>query len=218
MRSFLYRKAERYDRMLKWLHGDTLGLRFNEIAELIGPGRRVLDLGAGTCTLKQYLDPSCSYIGAELNPQFRAHGAARGIEVIELNVFSFDDYPVDVDVVVAADLLHHLVPQVGAFLRGVGRLPVEKIVICESYPYGASLITKILGPILDNDGVNNLPARLRHHLFDEFTDARLRAEMLAAFPGRAVTFKLLSERDQPGKAKRGWDTLIADFATQTEGA
>jgi SAM-dependent methyltransferase len=211
MRSFLYRKADRYDRMLKWLHGDTVGERFGEIATRIGEGRRVLDLGAGTCALAEYLHPTCSYLGAELNAEFRAHAAARGLEVIELNVFDFAAYPQSIDVVVAADLLHHLVPSVNEFLRGLGASRIPLVVICESYPYGASLFTKIFGPILDNDGVNNLPARLRHHLFDEFTEERLRRDMRAAFPGRESHFNVLSERTAPGKEKRGWDTMIASF-------
>ncbi len=211
MRSFLYRKADRYDRMLRWLHGDTLGERFGEIAARIGENRRVLDLGAGTCTLADYLHPSCSYVGAELNEGFRAHARARGLEVIDLNVFDFAAYPDNVDVVVAADLLHHLVPNVNRFLKGLGASAIPMVVICESYPYGASLFTKVFGPLLDNDGVNNLPARLRHHLFDEFTEERLRRDMAAAFPGRESEFKILSERTTPGKERRGWDTMIASF-------
>ncbi|MAE72195.1 MAG: hypothetical protein CME06_17210 [Gemmatimonadetes bacterium] len=211
MRSWLYRKAERYDKMLSWLHGDTVGRRFGLIASIVGEGQRVLDLGAGTCRLAAFLHPSCRYIGAELNPTFRAHAEARGIETIELNVFDFDRYPTDVDVLVAGDLLHHLIPNVGDFLRGIGRLKIPRIVVCESYPYGASVLTRILGPILDNDGINNLPARIRHHLFDEFTERRLRDEMTAALADREARFELLSERSEPGKEKRGWDTMVASF-------
>ncbi len=211
MRSWLYRKAERYDKMLRMLHGDTLGRRFSAIAELVGEHKRVLDLGAGTCALAGHLHPSCRYLGAELNPTFRAHAQARGLEVIALDVFDFGNYPRRVDVIVAGDLLHHLIPNQRHFLRGVGRHGAAQIIICESYPYGARLSTRILGPILDNDGFNNLPARIKHHLFDEFTEQRLRREMLDALPERRAEIKMLSERTQPGKERRGWDTIVASF-------
>ena len=150
-------------------------------------------------------------MGAELNPDFRAHAAERGLESIDLNVFAFDQYPLDVDAVVAADLLHHLVPDVTKFFAGLARLDVGKVIVCESYPYGARLLTRVFGPIIDNDGFNNLPARLRHHLFDEFTEERLRREMGEVFTGWNAHFEVLTERDEPGRGKRGWDTLIACF-------
>ena len=214
-RSWLYRSPERYDRMLQWLHGDSIGQRFQEIAALVGPQKRVLDLGAGTGTLAGFLNEGCAYVAADLNPDFLEHVRSNGHEALALDVFDFGGYPSDVDVVVAADLLHHLVPRVPEFLGGLASIGIGQVIVCESYPYGARLASRILGPIMDNDGFNNIPARLQHHLFDEFTEEGLREMYRDLFPSHRGEHKLLSERGNPGKERRGWETLISSFTRES---
>ena len=80
---------------------------------------------------------------------------------------------------------------------------------------GASPFQKLLGIILDNDGFNDLRARLRLHMKHEYTVAEYRRIFESAIPHRDVCYE---EFDSPGcffrrRGKLQLKTVIAMFHT-----
>lgn len=106
MRALWYQYPALYEWSLRLLPGDSDAV-FRTIAELVGTGRRVLDLGCGPGTLARYLLPGCTYEGWDLNPRFAAYAQRRGINVLVRDCLDSGPYP-PVECIVISRLLHHL--------------------------------------------------------------------------------------------------------------
>ena len=206
----VYRSARRYDRLLSLLHGAGYEDRFRRIGERLRPDAWVLDVGCGTCRLAELLPPTMRYTGLDLNRHFVDDARERGLDARCSDVLDVAGYPEGPDVVVVSDMLHHVVPRQREFVAALGRLESHDLVICETLTTGSNALQRLAGLLIDNDGINDFRARLRFHLFEEFTEESLRALVLGAVPGRVPEIEVVLN---PGEVRRGvrFHTLTAFF-------
>ncbi len=152
--------------------------------------KKVLDLPCGTGYLTRYLEPYVIYEGWDLNQKFLTKirkdwhkgGRIKPKKVIlrQKNIFSFDEYPDDVDVIVFCDILHHVFPKHEELVENA-KNHAKKIIICEPFAahpkgiQGADWVSRITLKIVkffpekllkfmdyffaDNDGVNKYSDR-----------------------------------------------------------
>lgn len=125
-------------------------------ARLIRPGSRVLDLGCGTMSLRQFLPEGCTYIPADIVKR------SEDTHLIELNQGIWP--AVTADVVVALGVLEY-VYDVQAFMAGVRRCGPELV-----FTYN---VRAALGPA-------NAEARLRMGWLTDFALSEILAAMEAA--------------------------------------
>ncbi|MBI9109430.1 MAG: class I SAM-dependent methyltransferase [Spirochaetales bacterium] len=152
--------------MLRILHGKKLIERYKFLASEIGKEQIVFELACGSCLFYNYIDPSCEYIGWDLNQIFIDQAKKDGLNVNLQDIFNYDEYP-DNDVVVIIDVLHHIVPRHEAFLKEVISKS-KKVIVIEPFK-SVNLLDILLlkkGPVRifmkilnrffgDNDGINH---------------------------------------------------------------
>jgi SAM-dependent methyltransferase len=132
MAAVIYAHPRVYNLALRALHGRVLARRYAAVSKEIGSGKRVLDVGCGSCMLAEFLDKSCSYQGMDMNGGFVSHARRRGLDVMRGDVFDLGSYPGDIDVVVLSDILHHVVPRHGELL-GICKRNAAKVIVCEPF-------------------------------------------------------------------------------------
>ena len=116
-RSITYRSGYVYNWLTKRLFEQKK--KFLTISKLVGQNKTVLDLPCGTGYLCRFLDPSIEYIGWDLNHRFlkkllvdrkRGKVTLKSLTVNQNNIFAYEDYPENVDVIIFCDILHHVFP------------------------------------------------------------------------------------------------------------
>ncbi len=200
LRSPMYGSSSLYDRVLSFLHGDGYEDRFRRIGERLPNDSWVLDVGCGTCHLADFLPPTMRYTGIDLNERFVADAKARGLDACIADVLDVEGYPKGPSAVIVSDMLHHIVPNERGFLGDLGREMRDDLLVCETLTQGSNPLQRVAGLLLDNDGFNDFRARLKFHLFDEFTRETLSALLSETIPAPAPW---LDCRRNPGEARRG---------------
>ena len=210
LRSPMYRWNSLYDRVLSTLHGEGYEDRFRSIVDALPRDAWILDVGCGTCHLANVLPSSMGYTGIDLNEHFLSAARERGLDARSHDVLDVASYPSGPTAIVVSDMLHHVVPHQGEFLANLGRHLRADLLICETITTGANPLQRVAGLLLDNDGINDFRARLRFHLFEEFTRETLTAQVLAAIPAPEPEITFWAN---PGRSRRGiqFFTLIAHF-------
>ena len=102
-----YRAHHEANRPADFVYGGTE--RARPIAELVGTGKRVLDLGCRTGALTQHYLAGNSVVGVDAGREALAQAAALGVETVWTDLdeaLPFED--ASFDVVVAGELLEHL--------------------------------------------------------------------------------------------------------------
>jgi len=132
MPGLLYRHPILYDATLRVIHGTALLRRMEILADEIGEGVRVFDVGCGTCTLQRHLKAGCRYMGLDLNERFVRHAQGRGIAARVGDVFDEGNYPGDLDVIVLSDILHHIIPRHDE-LVALCKRKAGKVIVCEPH-------------------------------------------------------------------------------------
>jgi SAM-dependent methyltransferase len=167
MKSLPYRYPFIYEIGLRLLHRKTLVLRYRRIAEEIGTGKIVLDLGCGTGLLSHYLH-SCIYIGWDLNQSFIHHCRNKGLNVQEKNILHYEEYP-ECDYIVFCDTLHHIVPKDECILEAARRkadvIAVEPCYTRRLPQMFLFMYDRLIG---DSDGLNSYEDRMKW-MYDEST-------------------------------------------------
>ena len=157
----MYRSPRLYRLSLNMFHGRKKNSVFLGVAEKVGKGKSVLDVGCGPAVLGEYVDPSCEYRGMDMNPDFVKFSQEKGFDVRLGNGFEDSSYT-DADVVTVCNVLHHLEPEkVDDFLGTAYKHAGEKLIVAENYAVG----NKKLGPfkkvfgffydMIDRDGVSD---------------------------------------------------------------
>lgn len=210
LRSPMYRWSGLYDRVLSTLHGEGYEDRFRSIVNALPDDAWILDVGCGTCHLADVLPASMKYTGIDLNEHFLATARDRGLDARSHNVLDVPSYPSGPTAIVVSDMLHHVVPHQGDFLADLGRHLRSDLLICETITVGANALQRVAGLLLDNDGINDFRARLRFHLFEEFTRETLTSQIHSAIPNPLPEISFWAN---PGDSRRGirFFTLIAHF-------
>ncbi|ORA20737.1 hypothetical protein BST14_01835 [Mycobacterium arosiense ATCC BAA-1401 = DSM 45069] len=90
------------DRLDPTRYDEAWERRTERAAQLIPPGRHVIEFGAGTRKLERYLDPSCTYVPSDLADR------GPGTIVCDLNSRPLPDLP-DYDTAVLLGVLEYLV-------------------------------------------------------------------------------------------------------------
>lgn len=162
--SILYSSDKMYRVLLYLAHGEFTKYRNQIISAMIGKGKKVIDVGCGSCELTDYLHESCSYLGIDLNPAFVRQARSRGLNVIRGNMFDSGSY-VTCDVIVAVDILHHVSHRKNELIP-IARRFTKKLIIAEGpWTDWARKLYKLLnfGPLrsifrlfFDYDGINDL--------------------------------------------------------------
>lgn len=146
-RSLTYRSGFVYNWLAKRMYDQKK--KFLTIGKLIGRNKRVLDIPCGTGYLCRFLDPSVEYIGFDLNHRFlkkitadadRGKIRLKSLVVEQKNIFDFDNYPKDVDVVVLCDILHHITPRHGDLVEHA-KIVAKKVIVCEPIAVNPKEIT-----------------------------------------------------------------------------
>ena len=137
-RSIPYRSGYVYNWMTKRLYDQHK--KFMSIAKLIGNGsKKVLDLPCGTGFLTHYLPNNIIYEGWDLNRKFlikirkdwnRGKAKPKKIILKQNNIFNFDEYPDNADIIVFCDILHHIYPKHIDLVENAKNY-AKKIIICE---------------------------------------------------------------------------------------
>jgi len=188
-RSIPYRSGYVYNWMTKRLYDQHK--KFMSIAKIIGNGsKKVLDLPCGTGFLTHYLTDNIIYEGWDLNRKFlikirkdwnRGKAKPRKIILKQNNIFNFDEYPDNADIIVFCDILHHIYPKHIDLVENAKNF-AKKIIICEPIAvrpkdnmnghdalaksiikiskYFPERLIKILDFLFaDNDGINSFEKR-----------------------------------------------------------
>jgi SAM-dependent methyltransferase len=170
MKSFMFVHPYFYDTFIRILYFDGLKI----LKKLVGMKKNVFEAGCGYGRLQNYIDPSCTYSGIDLNKKFIEFGRKRNRDIHVGNVLDVDQYR-DSDVILLADILHHLtLKDAGKLLAIAVRFAREKILIIEptfviigSYN---NFFSRIIGKImkwLDADGINQIEKWLTREEYDE---------------------------------------------------
>jgi SAM-dependent methyltransferase len=178
MASIFYRFPRLYNLMLLVNHKQNLAKRYEAMAEEIGAGKRVLELGCGTALLAEYLHEDCQYEGWDLNPRFVRYAARRGVRTQCRDILEADRYP-DCDVIAVCDVLHHVYPRHEPLIRNALNR-AGKVVVLEPYNdclsllqwafdhVPQSLLKFIDSTVGDGDGINPYDERIGWQLkFDK---------------------------------------------------
>lgn len=200
LRSPMYGSSSLYDRVLSFLHGEGYEDRFRRIGERLPADSWVLDVGCGTCHLADFLPPTMRYTGIDLNRGFVADAKARGLDARIGDVLDVQGYPRGPNTVVVSDMLHHIVPNERRFLGDLGRGMRDDLMVCETLTEGSNRLQRVAGLLLDNDGFNDFRARLKFHLWGEFTRETLGALLSETIPDLEPW---LDFRRNPGEVRRG---------------
>ncbi len=159
MKSPAYYHPLAYDLAIRFLYFDGLKL----LKKLMGKNKSVFEAACGYGRMKQYMDPSISYSGIDLNPQFIVFGQKRGLNISIGNALEPQNFQ-KADVVLLADILHHLpVHHMKTLFQNAAQTATEKIVIIEpSFVTLASkknILSKALSKFMismDHDGFNQI--------------------------------------------------------------
>jgi len=150
MKSLIYRNGWIYETSIKLMHGNG---RYEFMGQLIGNGKRVLELGCGTGLLQKCIQKESSYRGVDLNSALVNYGRKRG-----RNCFLGDmnTAPLSCDVVVLIDVLHHI-PNPDDFLKRI--VTQRETIVCEPYDTNRTKYEKIDNCLIrflfsDDDGIN----------------------------------------------------------------
>lgn len=169
MKSFMFVHPFFYDTFIRILYFDGLKI----LKKIVGMKKNVFEAGCGYGRLQKYIDPSCSYSGIDLNKKFIAFGRKRNRDIHVGNVLDVSQYR-DSDVILLADILHHLTLNDARKLLAIAvRFAREKILIIEptfviigSYN---NFFSRIIGKImkwLDADGINEIEKWLTRDEYD----------------------------------------------------
>jgi len=171
MRSFMYVHPHIYDTFIRVLYFDGLKI----LKKIVGVKKSVFEAACGYGRLQKYIDPSCTYTGIDLNEKFVEFGRKKNRDIRVGNVLDVNQYR-DSDVILLADILHHLaVKDAGKLLAIAVRFAREKILIIEPafVKIGAqnNFLSRIIGRImkwLDADGFNEIEKWLSRDEYDVF--------------------------------------------------
>ena len=188
-KSIPYRSGYVYNWCTKRLYDQHK--KFMSIAKIIGNGsKKVLDLPCGTGFLTRYLQNNIIYEGWDLNRKFlikirkdwnRGKVNPRKVILRQNDIFNFDEYPDDADIIVFCDILHHIYPKHIDLVENAKNF-AKKIIICEPVAvrpqdnmnchdalgktvikiskYFPERLIKILDFLFaDNDGINSFEKR-----------------------------------------------------------
>lgn len=129
-KSFLYWHPIIYKVGLWLYHGRNLRKRYEYIAKEIGKNKTVLEPGCGPGLLAKYLDPSCKYIGFDIDPIFVKHAKKKGLNIYKGDALKAKSYK-KADAIVLCDFVHHIGRKdEKKMLRLCNRFS-KKIIICE---------------------------------------------------------------------------------------
>ncbi|ODS43019.1 MAG: hypothetical protein MSIBF_07185 [Candidatus Altiarchaeales archaeon IMC4] len=158
-----------YNLTLRILHGRMLSKRYCMISAEIGNNKSVLDVGCGTGLLSMSLEPSCTYMGIDLNEKFIEYAVKNGLNVKKGDILDPDNYPKYCDVIVLSDILHHVTPNHEKLIE-ICKKRASRVIVCESYNDGGA----------KNEGFNRLrSSRWYHNVFgdhdgiNEFEDMKV---------------------------------------------
>jgi SAM-dependent methyltransferase len=169
MKSFMFVHPYFYDTFIRILYFDGLKI----LKKIVGVKKKVFEAGCGYGRLQKYIDPSCSYSGIDLNKKFIAFGRKRNRDIHVGNVLDVNQYR-DSDVILLADILHHLTLKDARKLLAIAvRFAREKILIIEPtfVIIGShnNFFSRIIGKImkwLDADGINKIEKWLSRDEYD----------------------------------------------------
>ncbi|MFH1316996.1 MAG: class I SAM-dependent methyltransferase [Candidatus Woesearchaeota archaeon] len=132
MKAIWFKSPFWYDFGMTLIHGSNYKKRFHKVAKIIGENKKILDLGAGPCTLYFSLHKSNEYEGWDLNEDFVKANNKRGIRTRLKNCLDYNDYP-DVDVIVLTDVLHHIAPHQSECLKHSLDHAKDKVIVLEPF-------------------------------------------------------------------------------------
>ncbi|MDD5417840.1 MAG: class I SAM-dependent methyltransferase [Candidatus Nanoarchaeia archaeon] len=164
MTSLMYQSAYVYDFFMRVVYRKFFEKRYKAVAEFIGKGKKVLDLGCGTCLLHRFLDKTCHYTGWDLNEKFLSLNSH--LNVMKKNILDYKNYP-ETDVIVISDVLHHIFPNHTNLLKNAIN-KAKKVIVMEPHSIVKTtnntlhkLAYKIFDSLLgDDDGINGFHDRL----------------------------------------------------------
>ena len=138
-KSFIYRSGLIYNFVNQRAY--EFHKRFKAIASLANENgtKKVLDLPCGTGFLTRYLNNDITYVGFDLNRKFllkikkdwkKGRIPVKKVVLKQTNIFNFEEYPEDVDVIVFCDILHHVFPNHMELIEKA-KERANKLIICE---------------------------------------------------------------------------------------
>lgn len=160
-----------YDTFIRVLYFDGLKI----LKKIVGMKKSVFEAACGYGRLQKYIDPSCTYTGIDLNEKFIAFGRKKNRNIHVGHVLDVNQYR-DSDVILLADILHHLTLKDARKLLAIAAsFAREKILIIEPafVRIGAknNFFSRIIGRImkwLDADGINEIEKWLSRDEYDAF--------------------------------------------------
>lgn len=138
-KSLSYQSSFIYDFLTRRLYDQRK--KFMSIAKIIGnSSKKVLDLPCGTGGLTNYLHPSTTYTGFDLNAHFlkkirkrwlKGKINLKRVRLKQIDIFDYKEYPNEMqDVIVFCDILHHVYPNHIELIENAKNF-AKMIIICE---------------------------------------------------------------------------------------
>jgi SAM-dependent methyltransferase len=130
--SLVYRSALLYESVMLALYRRHYFARCRVVADLIEPGRTVVDVCCGPGNLyRRYLKPKgIQYLGLDLNPCFVARVKAAGGEAQVWDLYQDRDLP-KADIVIMQASLYHFLPEPSPIVDRMVRAARLRVIIAE---------------------------------------------------------------------------------------
>ncbi|MCP4215110.1 MAG: class I SAM-dependent methyltransferase [bacterium] len=159
-----------YDMLIRLLYFDGLKI----VKKLIGNQKSVFEAACGYGRMIKYLEPDCTYTGIDLNETFINYGKKRNRD-IKIGDILDSSYYVKSDVILLADILHHLtVSDMKKLVAIATHYAIEKILIIEpvfvkigSRKNIFSRMVSAFMKYMDSDGFNHIDKWFSREEYDE---------------------------------------------------
>lgn len=173
---FQYKHPRIYDFLISFIYPKELLDKFS--AE-VGKNNSVFDIAAGYGRMSNFIDPSNSYYGIDLNKIFIDHGRKSGLNLEVKNIFDETSYKKS-DVFILVDVIHHLSrAKLQELFNLIFKYADKKVVVIEpafvnlSSKYGTSgQIMDWFFRKMDDDGFNKINRWFTDEEYSELFDKK----------------------------------------------
>lgn len=131
--SFWYLHPRLYDLGMLLINGSFYIKVYKEIAKNIPENTKVLDIGAGPCTLQRYLEKSCTYEAWDTNKYFVNESKKNNINIKDKNALEEEIPKNTYDYIVISGVLHHIHPEEKKLIEKSLKTAKKAVIVAEPF-------------------------------------------------------------------------------------